>query len=113
MKKIFFILSILASHLPVYCQSLSLQDAVNIALKKSLDLQLVKNNVEIGRINNNIGVAGGLPVVTASASDIEQTTNVNQELNTGTIIKRNGAVGNIYTSKDRKSVVSGKGVGIG
>jgi outer membrane protein TolC len=98
MKKIFFILSILASHLPVYCQSLSLQDAVNIALKKSLDLQLVKNNVEIGRINNNIGVAGGLPVVTASASDIEQTTNVNQELNTGTIIKRNGAVGNIYTS---------------
>jgi outer membrane protein len=98
MKKLFFILSILASYLPVYCQSLSLQDAVNIALKKSLDLQLVKNNVEIGRINNNIGVAGGLPVVTAAASDIEQTTNVNQELNTGTIIKRNGAVGNIYTS---------------
>ena len=98
MKKILFILSILTSHLPAFCQSLSLQDAINIALKKSLDLQLAKNNVEIGRINNNIGVAGGLPVITAIASDIEQTTNVNQELNSGTIIKRNGAVGNIYTS---------------
>ena len=49
-------------------------------------------------MNNNIGVAGGLPVVTASASDIEQSTNVNQELNTGTIIKRNGAVGNNFAS---------------
>ena len=71
-----------------------MQDAINIALKKSLDLQLLKNNVEIGQVNNNIGVAGGLPIVTAAASDNEQSTNVNQELNTGTIIKRRNAVGN-------------------
>ena len=94
MKRILFILFIFSIHLTTFCQSLTLQDAINIALKKSLDLQLLKNNVEISRVNNNIGVAGGLPVVTAGASDNEQSTNVNQELNTGAIIKRNGAVGN-------------------
>ena len=94
MKKILFILFIFPIPLTAVCQSLTLRDAINIALKKSLDLQLLKNNVEISRVNNNIGVAGGLPIVTAAASDNEQSTNVNQELNTGTIIKRNGAVGN-------------------
>jgi len=94
MKKILFILFIFPIHITAVCQSLNLRDAINIALKKSLDLQLLKNNVEINRVNNNIGVAGGLPIVTAAAADNEQSTNVNQELNTGTIIKRKGAVGN-------------------
>src|SRR5664279_2126360 len=98
MKRIFYILIIFLIPLHTFCQSLSLQDAINIALKKSLDLQLLKNNVEINKVNNNIGVAGGLPVVTASAADNESSTNVHQELNTGTIIKRNGAVGNSLTS---------------
>jgi outer membrane protein TolC len=98
MKRVFFILIIFLISHSAFSQSLSLRDAINIALKKSLDLQLLKNNVEISQVNNNIGVAGGLPVVTASASDNEQSTNVNQELNTVTIIKRNGAVGNSLTS---------------
>src|SRR5206468_979406 len=45
-------------------------------------------------INNNIGVAGGLPLITGSASDNEQLTNVNQKLNTGTIIQRDGVFAN-------------------
>ena len=94
MKKILFILFIFSIHLTGLCQSLTLRDAINIALKNSLDLQLLKNNIEISGVNNNIGVAGGLPTVTAGASDNTQSTNVNQELNTGTIIKRRGAVGN-------------------
>lgn len=98
MKKICFILFILSLSSSCFSQSLSLQDAINIALKKSLDIQLLKNNVEISQVNNNIGIAGGLPVVTATATDNEQSTNVHQELNTGTIIKRNGAVGNTLTS---------------
>jgi outer membrane protein TolC len=98
MKKILFILFIVSLQNVCVSQSLSLQDAINIALKKSLDLQLLKNNVTINQVNNNIGVAGGLPLVTASAADNESSTNVNQELNSGTIIKRNGAVGNSLTS---------------
>ena len=98
MKRIVFILGMFLINSTAFCQALSLADAINIALKKSLDLQLLKNNIEISEINNNIGIAGGLPIVTASATDNEQSTNVNQELNSGTIIKRNGAVGNSLNS---------------
>src|SRR6476659_7243155 len=94
MKKILIIVTFFAIHLSGFCQLLTLRDAINIALKNSLDLQLLKNNIEISGVNNNIGVAGGLPTVSAAASDNTQSTNVNQELNTGTIIKRRGAVGN-------------------
>jgi outer membrane protein TolC len=98
MIRIFFILFIFSIPLAGVCQSLTLQDAINIALKKSLDLQLLKNNNEISRINNHIGMAGGLPAVTANASDFEQATNVNQKLNTGEIIKRSDAISNSFSS---------------
>ena len=48
-------------------QSLSLPDAINIALKNNLEVELLKNNVEISNTNNYIGVAGGLPLVSATA----------------------------------------------
>ena len=47
-------------------QILRLPDAVNIALKNSLDIQLNKNIVEVNTVLNNYGVAGGLPFVTGS-----------------------------------------------
>ncbi|HVZ95680.1 MAG TPA: TolC family protein [Chitinophagaceae bacterium] len=97
MKKIIFIPLIFLFN-AAFAQSLTLQDAINIALKKSLDIQLQKNNVDINTINNNYGVAGGLPVVSASANDNEQSTFVHQKLNSGEEIKRNGAVGNNLTS---------------
>lgn len=75
-------------------QTLSLQDAINTALKNSLDIQIAKNIVEINKTNNNIGVAGGLPTVTGAASDQESVVNINQKLNTGTEISRNGAASN-------------------
>ncbi|MBS1920663.1 MAG: TolC family protein [Bacteroidetes bacterium] len=75
-------------------QTLRLPDAISIALKNSLDIQVLKNNVQITETNNNIGVAGGLPVINSTISDNEQVTGVNQKLNTGVIIKRSGAVGN-------------------
>ena len=81
-----------------FAQLLKLEDAVNIALKNSLDIQLLKNNQSIADINNYIGVAGGLPTVQATATDVEQVTNVNQKLNTGEVIQRNAAVGNNLSS---------------
>jgi outer membrane protein len=60
-------------------QRMSLSDAINTALKNSYDIQLVKNNLEITNINNDIGVAGGLPVVTGTANDNEQITSINQK----------------------------------
>lgn len=94
MKRFFFTLFLLVTGHIGFSQALTLQDAINTALKNSLDIQLQKNNVEISTINNYIGVAGGLPVVTANASDNEQVTKVNQKLNNGEVIQRNAAAGN-------------------
>lgn len=60
-------------------QQLTLPDAINIALKNSLDIQIAKNNVARNAVLNNYGVAGGLPTVSATATDNEQITTINQE----------------------------------
>ncbi|HXL56590.1 MAG TPA: TolC family protein, partial [Chitinophagaceae bacterium] len=60
-------------------QTLRLPEAINIALKNSLDIQVSKNIVESNTILNNYGVAGGLPLVTGSATDNEQVTSINQK----------------------------------
>lgn len=58
---------------------LTLTDAIQVALKNSLDIQLAKNTLEISSINNHIGIAGGLPTVTATANDNEQIISINQK----------------------------------
>jgi outer membrane protein len=75
---------------------LRLPDAVNIALKNSLDIQLNKNLVEANTVLNNYGVAGGLPLVTGSMTDNEQIASINQKLNTGVSIQRNAAATNNF-----------------
>jgi outer membrane protein len=94
MRKTFFIIIYLVIAFGANAQSLQLQDAVNIALKNSLDIQLAKNRIEADSILNHIGVAGGLPLVTGTLSDNESITSVNQKLNTGAEIRRNNAATN-------------------
>lgn len=89
----------------VFSQTLKLPDAINIALKNSLDLEVLKNNVEINNINNNIGMAGGLPLITNTTTFNEQVTNVNQKLISGTTIKRTGATGNNLNSGINASIL--------
>src|SRR3954471_24134934 len=60
-------------------QNLPLPDAINIALKNSLDIQLAKNRIESNAVLNNYGVAGGLPVVTGNLTDNEQLNRINLE----------------------------------
>jgi outer membrane protein TolC len=86
-------------------QVLSLKDAVNIALQKSFDLQIAKNNVNIANINNNNGVAGALPTIVANMSDQESIVNINQELNTGTKLARSGATSNNLNANVQSSIV--------
>jgi outer membrane protein len=92
--KILFMLLFFASAKGSAQQPLQLDSAINIALKNSYDIQVAKNNVDINSINNNYGVAGGLPEVTGAASTNETVSNVNQKLNTGTHITRNAAAAN-------------------
>src|ERR1700761_6650258 len=40
---------------------------------------MAKNNVDIAAINNSYGIAGGLPIVTGTANDQEQSTSLKQK----------------------------------
>jgi len=59
-------------------QTLTRDEAVRVALKNNLGIELAKNIVTIAGINNSYGIAGGLPVVTGSVSDQEQSTSLKQ-----------------------------------
>ncbi|MGV3595753.1 MAG: TolC family protein, partial [Sediminibacterium sp.] len=65
MKKLLILVCCLNAGMALSQGRLTLSDAINLALKNSLDIQLAKNNVEISTINNHPGVAGALPTVTA------------------------------------------------
>ena len=104
MKRLLVILFFTTTH--SYAQQpLPLNDAINIALKNSYDIEVAKNNVQINSINNNYGVAGGLPVVTGSGSDVERLTNVNQKLNTGDHITRKDAAANTASASIDGSIL--------
>ncbi|HTE13406.1 MAG TPA: TolC family protein [Chitinophagaceae bacterium] len=106
MKRLFFSFLLVSLCGAGFAQPLRLQDAVTIALKNSLDIQVVRNNLQISDVNNNIGIAGGLPLVTATGSDNEQSVNINQKINRRTAtgadsiysIQSNGATSNQLAS---------------
>lgn len=75
-------------------QQITLNQAVETALKNNLDIQVSKNTLSANTINNYIGVAGGLPTVTGAFSTNEQITGLNQELSNGTSTNRTGVVSN-------------------
>ena len=75
-------------------QVLTLEEAINIALKKSLDIQIARNNLEATGINNHISIAGGLPIFTGSITDNQSITNLKQELTSGQKIERKGNIQN-------------------
>ena len=57
---------------------LSLNEAIQTALKNSYDIQLVENNLAIAKNNNNYGVAGGLPTITNTSTNNNTLTTINQ-----------------------------------
>ena len=83
MKRLLILLLVLITVTGAFAQKLELKDAINIALKNSLDIELARNYVEQRDILNSYGMAGGLPVVAANASDNEQITNINQKYDAG------------------------------
>jgi outer membrane protein TolC len=63
----------------VRAQLLTRDEAVRIALKNSLNIELGRNAMKVAVINNSYGIAGGLPIVTGTASDQEQSTSIRQK----------------------------------
>ncbi len=80
MRKMLVLFLVLSFGKPLLAQqTLTLSDAINIALKNSLDIQFAKNNLSISAISDDKGFAGGLPVVSATITDNEQVVSINQK----------------------------------
>jgi outer membrane protein len=79
----------------LHAQDLSLRRALDIAMANSLGVHVARNAVDIAAIDNSYGFAGGLPLVSITASDLEQTVDIRQKYsdpaNNST---RNGAASN-------------------
>lgn len=96
--KRFIIIFLSAAQTYCYAQNnLTLADAVNIALKNSPGIKIAKNNLNISNINNDYGIAGGLPSININGSDNQQSISLNQSLSSGTDIVRNGVGSNTAT----------------
>jgi outer membrane protein TolC len=94
MKKLVVIFFFSSAH-ALAQQTITLQNAIDTALKNSLDIQVSKNNIEANSILNNYGVAGGLPVVSSSATNTETVTSINQKYSDVTRnTQRNNAASN-------------------
>jgi outer membrane protein len=94
MRRIVLIGLAVLSVFQVNAQLLTLDEAINIALKNSLDIQIARNSLEARQVNNHISMAGGLPEVNGTASNTETLSNLTQELSNGTTTKRNGGISN-------------------
>ena len=79
MRKLYLVLAAtaLSAHL-LFAQPLTRDEAVRIALRNNLGIELAKNAVTIASIYNSIGIAGGLPVVTGSVADQENSPSFRQ-----------------------------------
>jgi outer membrane protein len=67
----------------------TMQQALDLALKQNLDIQLAQSDLDIAIINNNWGNAGALPTVVGNLGNSEARTNINQKLANGSSIERN------------------------
>jgi outer membrane protein TolC len=94
MKRFVLAALLFLGFLEVEAQVLTLEEAINIALKNSLDIEIARNNVTANQINNHPSVAGGLPTVGGTLTNNQSFTNLNQKLSNGTTTKRNGNANN-------------------
>ncbi|HTQ66205.1 MAG TPA: TolC family protein [Puia sp.] len=79
MKQLLLIFAGILFFIDGFSQKLGLPDAIEIALKNNLGIQVAKNNAVIAGINNSYGIAGGLPLVTMTGTDNQQITTINQK----------------------------------
>ena len=100
MRLKYFYLSIgLCLSFNLSAQSLiTLDQAVEIALKSNLDLLIAGNEAKQADNNNHAGNAGMLPSVSVNVSDNPSLSNINQKFTNGTIIEKNGVSSNNFNA---------------
>ena len=70
---------------------LTIENAVKYAIANNYEVIISKNNIEIGKINNNWANAGAVQVISATANAIGGVTNLQEKLSDGTITNKNGS----------------------
>ncbi|OWY25090.1 TolC family protein [Sphingobacteriales bacterium UPWRP_1] len=73
-------------------ETLTLQNAIELALANNFNLQISRNNIQAAQVNNHPGAAGMLPTVTLQSSTTGQVNNLSQKFTNGTEIKRGGVL---------------------
>jgi outer membrane protein len=84
MKKVLIYLFVLFPGISAGQKVLSLQELTDLALKNNFDIQIARNNVEIDKIKNSYGYAGGLPTITGNAGNDNAIMNIRNEFSDGT-----------------------------
>lgn len=81
------------SFLQVWSQdsTLTIQEAIGLAIEHNFDVRFDRNQQEIAEINNNWAMAGALPQVSATASKSFGSNNLKQKLNNGTVTEKKGS----------------------
>ncbi len=85
-------------------QSITLKSAIDTALQNNFDIQIAKNNQEIGRTNNTFGVAGGLPTVNINGTDNLSHYNLDQTLSNGSELKNPNVKSNVINASAMASM---------
>lgn len=99
MKLKLIIILMCSSVLSVCAQDLiTLNQAVEIALKNNLDLLIANNDAKQAENNNHAGNAGMLPSVSLNVSDNPSLSNINQKFTNGTSIEKNGVSSNAFNA---------------
>ncbi len=77
---------------------LTVEDAVKYAIEHNYEVAISRNNIEIGKINNNWANAGAIPVVSATANKATGINNLQQKLSNGTVTNKNGTTTNNFNA---------------
>ena len=90
--KIFSVICfVLTGFVSVAQDSLTIEQAIQLALKHNYGVLISRNLADIGKINNNWVSAGAYPTISATANKTLGVSNIRQELNSGSTIVKNGA----------------------
>jgi len=77
------ILLILSISVTIAQKKLTINDAINIALKNNFDILVAGNDVSIAKTNNSLGNAGMLPTLALIGSGSYELSNTKQKLSSG------------------------------
>src|ERR1700712_3764860 len=88
MKIFSFIFFIIISANVFSQDSLTVEQAIKYASDHNYGVIISRNEIEIGRINNNWANAGAYPVISATANQTIGSSSIQQKLNTGVVTNK-------------------------